>query len=81
MTRMRVPDIVRMDEHGELTATSRTASSPPPRFLLDVAFSLSFLLSLSLYYINSLHTQPARGALVISASQFVSSWSFWLAVK
>jgi len=44
--------------------------------LFDVAAHFS-ILSLSLYYNNSLHAQPSRGALVISASQFVSSWSLF----
>ena len=48
-----------------------------PLFFLSLTWQHTFRFSLSLYYNNSLHAQPSRGALVISASQFVSSWSLF----
>ena len=74
---MRGPGVFRTNENGQLADGERTATSPLASALLsllcsfDVASHFLFLI-LSLLYYNSLHVQPSRGTLVISASQFVS---------
>ena len=78
-TRMHMPGVVGTGDNRRINDEEprRIVAAAPLffLFLFDVA-SLTLFDSLSpILHNNSLHAQPSRGVLVISASQFVSNWS------